>query len=84
MSSHIQLRGLAFDNGTYLEFIIGNMWWNPSTSARGFWDGSVNVFSGSLVRPSRRISQMHKEVVSCFRRWHGGDVDIDGLLLTCD
>ena len=57
---------------------------NPGTSARGFRNGSVNEFSGSLVRSSRRISQMHKEVVSCFRRWHSGDVQIDGLLPTCD
>ena len=78
------LRGLAFDNGTYLEFIVGNLWWNPGTSARGFRDGAVNVFPCSLVRPSRRISQMHKEVVSCFRRWHGGDVQIDGLLVPGD
>ena len=27
---------------------------------------------------------MHKEVVSCFRRWHGGYVQIDGLLPTGD
>ena len=44
----------------------------------------MTVFPCSLVRPSRRISQMHKEVVSCFRQWHGGDVQIDGLLLTGD
>ena len=44
----------------------------------------MNVFPCSLVRPSRRISQMHKEVVSCFRRWHDGDVQIDGLLPTSD
>ena len=78
------LRGLAFDNGTYLDFIVENLWWNPGTSARGFWDGAVNVFPCSLVRPSRRISQMHKEVVSCFQWWHGGDVQIDGLLPTGD
>ena len=78
------LRGLAFDNGTYLEFIVGNFRWNPGTSARGFRDGAVNVFPCSLVRPSRRISQMHKEFVSCIRRWHGGDVQIDGLLPTGD
>ena len=57
---------------------------NPTTSARGFRDGSVNVYPCSLVRPSRRISQMHKEVVSCFRRWHSGDVQIDGLLPSGD
>ena len=44
----------------------------------------MNVFPHSLVRPGRRISQMHKEVVSCARRWHGGNVQIDGLLLTGD
>ena len=76
------LRGLAFHDGTYLEFTIGSLWWNPSTSARGFSDGLLNVFSCSLVRPSRRISPMHKEVVSCFRRWHGANVEIDGLLPT--
>ena len=27
---------------------------------------------------------MHKEVVSCFRRWHGGDVQIGRLLPTGD
>ena len=67
-----------------MEFIIGNLWWNPCTYARGLRNGSVNVFRGRLVRPSPRISQMHKEVVSCFRRWHGGDVQINGLLPTCD
>ena len=46
--------------------------------------GSVNVFPGRLVRPSRRMWQMHKEVASCFRRWHSGDVQIDGLLPTRD
>ena len=44
----------------------------------------MNVFPSSFVTPSRRISQMHQEVVNCFRRWHGGDVRIDGLLPTCD
>ena len=41
------------------------------------------VCRGRLVRPSRRISQMHKEVVSCFRGWHGGDFRIGRLLSTC-
>ena len=76
------LRGLAFDNGTYLEFIVRHLWWNPGTSGRGFRDGAVNVFPCSLVRPGRRISQLHKEVVSCFRQWQGGDVRINGLLPT--
>ena len=78
------LRALAFDNRTYFQFIIRNLWWNPGTSARAFLDGAGNVFPCSLVRPSRRIWQMHKEVISCFRRWHGGDVHIDGLLPTGD
>ena len=44
----------------------------------------MNVIPHGLLRPSRRIPQMHKEVVSCFRRWHGRDVQIDGVLPTCD
>ena len=44
----------------------------------------MNVIPGRLVRPSQRISQMHKEVVNCFRRWHGKDVQMDGVLPTCD
>ena len=44
----------------------------------------MNVIPGGLVRPTRRIPQMHKTVVSCFRRWHGSDVEIDGLLAICD
>ena len=67
-----------------MEFIIGNLCRNPCTSARGFRNGSVNVFPGRLVRPSRRISQTRKEAVSCFRQWHGRDVRIQGVLPTCD
>ena len=48
-----ELRGLAFDNGTYVEFIVENLCTNPGTSARGFRDGAVNVFPCSLVRPSQ-------------------------------
>ena len=44
----------------------------------------MNVFPCSLVRLSWRISQMHKAVVSCFRRWHSGAVKINGLLPTGD
>ena len=44
----------------------------------------MNVISGRLVRPSRRIPQIHKKVVSCYRWWEGRDVEIDGLLATCD
>ena len=36
------------------------------------------------LRPSQRIPQMHKKVVGCFRRWHGREVQINGLLPTCD
>ena len=77
-------RGFAFEKGTYLEFIIGNLWRNPCISARGLWNCSVKVIPGRLVRPSRRIPQMHKEVVSCFGRWHGRDVQIHGKFPTCD
>ena len=44
----------------------------------------MNVLPGSLIRPCRRILQMHKEDVSRLRRWHAGTVQIDGLLLTCN
>ena len=73
----IGLRGLALDNATYLQFITGNLWWNQGTSACGFRDGAVNVFPCSLVRPSRRISQMHQEVVGCFR---GGKAEMSRLM----
>ena len=44
----------------------------------------MNVISGGLVRPSRRIPQMHKKAVSCCQWWEGRYVKIDGLLATCD
>ena len=44
----------------------------------------MNVISGGLVRPSCRIRKMHKQVPSCYRWWEGRDVEIGGLLATCD
>ena len=44
----------------------------------------MNVIPCGLVTPSWRIPQMRKKVVNCFRRWHSKDVEIAGLLTTCD
>ena len=52
--------------------------------ARGLQNGSVNVIPHGLLRPSRRVAQMHKEGFSCFRRSHCRDVQIHGLFSTCD
>ena len=42
----------VFEKDTYLEFIFGNLWWYPSTSARGVQNGERDPSQTSQAEPA--------------------------------